>query len=83
MSETMQDKLRNALESNCRAWGCVDPRIAAAEMARKALETLREPTPEMVDAGRTKTNWGAFGTDEVWVAMIEAGLDPSPTPSPQ
>ena len=42
--------------------------------ARAAIGAMREPTEAMMDAGRTKTNWGAHGTDEVWTAMIDASL---------
>ncbi|WP_188054858.1 MULTISPECIES: hypothetical protein [unclassified Sphingosinithalassobacter] len=40
------------------------------ERAKAVLRTLREPTPEMVAAGR------AAGSDpaEIWSAMVRAGL---------
>lgn len=46
-------------------------------MAHAAIEAMREPTEAMLDAGRTKTNWGPHGTGEVWLAMIDAALTPT------
>lgn len=44
------------------------------ERARAVLKTLREPTPDMVDAGRSA------GSDpaEMWSAMIAAALENAP-----
>lgn len=53
----------------------------ADEMARAAIEAMREPTADMVDAGRDVGPDAPYGLSETikrWEAMINAALD---TPS--
>jgi hypothetical protein len=85
MSETLQNILAEALTGECAAWGIVDARIAANGMARRVLETMRQPTPEMLEAGNSGLSGN--GVNDVqhddslmcWEAMIDAALNPSPT----
>jgi hypothetical protein len=87
MEETMQDILAERLTSECAAWGIGDARIAANGIARRVIEILREPTPAMIEAGNL--GLAANGVDNVedddalacWSRMVEAALNPSPSPS--
>lgn len=42
--------------------------------ARAALKALRDPTPEMVEAGQQCEAWGGDG-GQIYRAMIDAALD--------
>lgn len=48
------------------------------ETARAAIEAMREPTPEMIEAWGTTPNigmnWEIYARDK-WRAMIQAALD--------
>ena len=48
--------------------------------ARAAIEAMREPTPEMVDAPVDRETMGAYETELCWRTMIAEALgDPSPS----
>lgn len=43
------------------------------QLANTALKALREPTPEMVEAGQKSEGWGGDG-GQIYRAMIDAAL---------
>lgn len=45
-------------------------------LGRAAIEAMREPSPEMVDAGDEADPSGYGVVKEVWPAMIDAALEP-------
>jgi hypothetical protein len=70
---------RNGIGELVWSSGSDEQHEAAFRQARAAIEAMREPTDEMMDAGREKTNWGPHGTDECWRAMIDATLPAPPS----
>ncbi len=83
MSETMIERAARAMYTNVvlmRGGHAVPYRkyddmseaekLVAKTMARAAIETLREPTPEMGFAGCQSDGW----PNSVWRAMIDAAL---------
>jgi hypothetical protein len=55
-----------------------DDLVSYKLIARTMLEAMREPTPEMINSGRTNGGWnGEYAEDEtpdIWQAMIDAAL---------
>ncbi len=69
---TAENLSANAEGSEQSAGGDVDSAWEGEiDRARAVLKTLREPSPEMIEAGR------AAGSDpaEIWSAMVRAAID--------
>lgn len=69
MSEII-DRAAKAMQES-RAWPVVFKAGAAEELARAALASTREPTPEMISAGAKKVRGGSSRdcAAAVWRAM--------------
>ena len=64
-----------ALDDECSCWRIV------VESASAAIEAMREPTDTMWDAGERYCD--EWSPNYVWRAMIDAALNPVPSPNTQ
>jgi hypothetical protein len=76
----------NIITKGCKAAGYVDPDAAADAFvigaALAAISVLKEPTPEMLEAGEALIPWspgtesrrGMPGPADIWRAMIDAAI---------
>lgn len=77
------DLLQAETEESLSRYGIVYDEISVDEnymrLSRAAIEAMREPTEAMIDAGYdVGYSPDPLPTDEVWRAMINAALVPSP-----
>lgn len=76
MASEMIERVARALEPKCAGFGPGDtPRLVALEFARAAIEAMREPTPQMEDAGMDANPRGRTISDADLLAIYRAMID--------
>ena len=80
MSDRLKDVARAILAETETDKGHAHAWDAALALARAAIESIREPTPEMIAAvGRLGMPGDPIRTDEAWRAKIDSILNPLQT----
>jgi hypothetical protein len=78
---TPVERVGEALSAKCMAlFGSTWSIDVRRELARAAIEAMREPTEAMVDAARAEMLMDPVRSANVFHVMIDAALNEKPTP---